>query len=218
MLRLIHEEDIVGQDYPTEDRPYTGPARGARRWCGTWNNYPVNGVDLLKALKYPKVEWGIFAREMAPTTGTPHLQIYIAFKNNVRYDTLRGLFPGSWWKIARGNHHDNFLYINKTRPEKTYKDGTIRAADPVPNDPEDVFEIGTRPNFAAMLEGMYDLVIDLYETLCDVHYKYDDQMSDREEQRDGACEDCAVCTHCIHAMHERYVTARALLELRNYEI
>jgi len=214
MLALTHDEDIVGQDYPARELDYTGPPRGSRRWCGTWNNYPANAIDTLQRLTYPKVEWGIFARETAPTTNTPHLQIYIAFKNNVKYQTLRGLFPGAWWKIARGNHHDNYLYVTKTRPAKTYNDGTERAAD-VPNDVTDVFEIGTRPNFAAMLEGMLDALRDFYRRASDIHYLDDDQISD-DGRLERACLSCQICTNCMHDMTANYACAMALLDLNKY--
>lgn len=53
----------------------------------TWNNYPENHLEILDEL--PKWTYRIIGYEHAPTTGTPHLQMYYEFANRVRFTTLR---------------------------------------------------------------------------------------------------------------------------------
>lgn len=52
-------------------------------WCFTLNNYTQADIEHLHDLA-PAVDYLIFGKETAPTTGTPHLQGYVAFKTNKR--------------------------------------------------------------------------------------------------------------------------------------
>lgn len=45
--------------------------RRSRGWCFTWNNYPPNYRLLLDAINCRYI---IAGQELAPNTGTPHLQ------------------------------------------------------------------------------------------------------------------------------------------------
>lgn len=53
-----------------------GPQR-ERNWCFTLNNYSLN--DITKLENVPCI-YVIYGKETAPTTGTPHLQGFISFK------------------------------------------------------------------------------------------------------------------------------------------
>lgn len=52
-----------------------------RAWCFTWPNYTKETEDYLAALVPDVAEYLIAGREVSPTTGTPHLQGFIYFKN-----------------------------------------------------------------------------------------------------------------------------------------
>nr|QXP07823.1 MAG: replication associated protein [Arizlama virus] len=86
-----------------------GNARGftSRNWCFTWNNYPDNHRGLLNSLN--NIEYLVFGYEVAPKTGTPHLQGFIHFKNEQTFGnftksgtfhkaSLKGKLPGVYWK------------------------------------------------------------------------------------------------------------------------
>lgn len=98
--------------------------RRVRDYCFTLNNYTDEECD---AIKQTECRYIIFGKEIAPTTGTPHLQGYIYFdeKKSMTYILkLKG-----WNRVslreAKGNADQNKTY--------TSKDG-------------DVFEKGEKPN------------------------------------------------------------------------
>lgn len=68
--------------------------RQSRKWIFTWNNYPPNYRTILDAIECRYICWG---EEVAPTTGTPHLQGFIAFSNSgKRLNGVRQLLPGTF--------------------------------------------------------------------------------------------------------------------------
>lgn len=63
-----------------------------RSWVFTLNNYTEENVAELKALEAAgKVVYVCFGREVAPTTGTPHLQGGAHFKNGKTLAAVKGL-------------------------------------------------------------------------------------------------------------------------------
>lgn len=114
------------------------PAVRSRAWCFTWNNYPRDYRLRLDSLD---VRFIIAGEELAPTTGTPHLQGYVYYANAVRLATVRRDLPGSNLLIARGTPLQNELYCRKTRP-----------VDPIPN--AVVYERGAIPITAAAKGAM----------------------------------------------------------------
>lgn len=78
----IREHDY--SDYPEEYRP----KRDVRntKWMITFNNWTEAGrLRLVNDVKYI---WLIYAEEIAPTTGTPHLQGFALFREKVRWTAL----------------------------------------------------------------------------------------------------------------------------------
>lgn len=55
----------------------------------------------------------MYSHEVAPSTGTPHLQGYIHFKNQRSLAALKKLMVGCWVDIARGDLNQNADYISK---------------------------------------------------------------------------------------------------------
>lgn len=66
----------------------------SKRWCFTTNNYTEDHLLHLRLLA-ESVTYLVFGREIAPTTGTPHLQGFCVFPTNQRLHAVRLHFPGS---------------------------------------------------------------------------------------------------------------------------
>ena len=60
-------------------------------------------------------EYGIIGKEIAPTTGTPHLQCYFKLKTRMYKSTIysRLGFRGFYLEIARGSDWKNVQYCRK---------------------------------------------------------------------------------------------------------
>jgi len=107
----------------------------ARNYCFTLNNYQANYRDTFNAIT--GVKYLVCGEELAPTTGTPHLQGYICFNNPRTLGSVMRLGLGSI-TVAAGNSLQNYQYCTKTRPS-----AGPRPADVTPN--EVIFTIGVRP-------------------------------------------------------------------------
>lgn len=94
----------------------------ATKHCFTWNNYTLENIEQLEqcfksfkhTLKY------VFQEEIAPTTGTPHLQGSVWFKVKVRHEQLK-LPPVIRWSHMR-NEDACIIYCQKS---ETAKAGSI---------------------------------------------------------------------------------------------
>lgn len=182
--------------------------RGARRWVGTWNNYPEDAIEQLKRMKIT-LAWAIVSKEIAPTTGTPHLQIYLVFKNCVKFNTLRQLYPLVWWAPARGDNRENYLYVTKTRPERPSPSGGDMIPADVPNDPSNIFEWGTRPSFEALLAG-------IGRCIAYIDFKIEEiEMIPTNEDRWRFCSECCICDQHISMFEQELQAAYALLGMYN---
>lgn len=62
--------------------------RQMRNFVFTWHNYPENYMDILGQL-LPRVNYLVFGREIAPTTGTKHLQGYCELIGQKRFKKLQ---------------------------------------------------------------------------------------------------------------------------------
>lgn len=69
-----------------------------RNFVFTWNNYTESDEAYLQELPY---KYLVYGREVAPTTGTLHLQGAIHFKNQRSFNAVRKLFKGQHVEIAR---------------------------------------------------------------------------------------------------------------------
>jgi len=96
------------------------PKERSRAWVFTLNNYDENDINTLSTLECSYI---IYGKEVAPSTGTPHLQGYIYFTHARRHSALKKLLK--WWiKAAKGAPDQQKDYCSK--------DG-------------DVYERGTKP-------------------------------------------------------------------------
>lgn len=65
-------------------------ASRAKAFVYTWNNYNEDDEKYLRSLA--GVKYGVYGREVAPSTGTPHLQGYIVFDNARQFASVVKLF------------------------------------------------------------------------------------------------------------------------------
>lgn len=62
-----------------------------RRFCFTWNNWPSDAdVRLRRLAADPRVRYLIFGREVAPETGTPHLQGFVIYTGPTTFHAVKG--------------------------------------------------------------------------------------------------------------------------------
>lgn len=81
----------------------------AKRWCFTWNNYPVNWFETIEK-SFDGSNW-IVGKEVG-ANGTPHLQGYIELKKRARW-TEFNLPKSIHWERARGTKVANINYCVK---------------------------------------------------------------------------------------------------------
>ena len=84
------------------------------RWCFTLNNYTEEEEECIKAL--PDIKYMIYGHEIAPETGTPHLQGYIIFETRKYMTWIKNnTSPRIHLEIARGSVNQNRDYCSKGR-------------------------------------------------------------------------------------------------------
>lgn len=65
-------------------------------WVFTLNNYTDSDIERLESLPYPEY-FVVFGQEVAPSTGTPHLQGFIRFSKRVRRTGVEKMLGGRAW-------------------------------------------------------------------------------------------------------------------------
>jgi len=88
-------------------------------WCYTLNNFTEKEVNKLK--KY-KCIYHIMGEEVAPSTGTPHIQGYFEFEIEKEKKNLIKAFPRASFRYAVGSGEDNQIYCSKEK--KLFELGT----------------------------------------------------------------------------------------------
>jgi len=84
-----------------------------RKACFTWNNYPEDWVFRLETyFNEGTVQYMCGGQELAPTTGTPHIQGYMSWKNPTRYAALAKRFHCTFL-TANGSDAQNRAYCSK---------------------------------------------------------------------------------------------------------
>lgn len=83
-----------------------------RNYCFTYNNYPA---DLAPFISWytANCTYIIYGKEIAPTTGTPHLQGYFQLHKKERITGLNKKIPGVHLIVARGGYDANATYCSK---------------------------------------------------------------------------------------------------------
>jgi len=82
-----------------------------RNFCFTLNNYAAADEAELQLLS---TKYLVYGREVAPSTGTHHLQGYVIFTSNKRLPALQRICDGRIsWRNARGSAQQNRDYCTK---------------------------------------------------------------------------------------------------------
>jgi len=84
-----------------------------RAWCFTLNNYSLIDEDHIKNVLTTLSRYVIYGREIAPTTGTPHLQGYIYFHNQRQHRAVTRMLPRAVVSPAKGSASQNRKYCTK---------------------------------------------------------------------------------------------------------
>lgn len=105
-----------------------------RAHCFTWNHHPDAFATILDGLDCRYIVAG---EELAPTTGTPHLQGYVIWSSAKTVSAVKRLLPGCHITIARGDHHQNDKYCRKTRPEDPEPNESVYSRGDLPANPTD---------------------------------------------------------------------------------
>lgn len=85
----------------------------ARGYTMTVNNYKIEELENIKReLHSNTVESYIIGKEVG-SNGTPHLQIYVYFKNAKSFNSVKVMFPRAHIEKAKGNKEQNFNYCSK---------------------------------------------------------------------------------------------------------
>lgn len=112
---LVQVQDSSNQGTRRARAGVDGPInpRGTR-WTFTVNNYTEDDVEALKDL-FEKIEcsYWVFGREIAPTTGTRHLQGYFRTQTRIYRNTLTSRFHFSYLVLANGSEYKNREYCTK---------------------------------------------------------------------------------------------------------
>lgn len=84
----------------------------AKRWCFTINNYTED--DILRLRNATDHKYLVFGREIAPETGTRHIQGFIHLGNAKEFSSVKSLIgPTAHIERAKGTDKQNQTYCKK---------------------------------------------------------------------------------------------------------
>ena len=85
-----------------------------RRFCFTLNNYDDTEYEIVKLFLTTNCKYGIVGKEVAPNTGTPHLQGFCNLSKPMRFSTIKKcLGDRVHLEKAAGSDHQNQSYCSK---------------------------------------------------------------------------------------------------------
>lgn len=88
-------------------------SRGSQ-FCITHNNYTATDLQHYRdEFTKSDVVYAVLGQEVAPTTGTRHLQGYVCFNSRKRIGAVRSRFPGAHIEVARATAEQNRDYCTK---------------------------------------------------------------------------------------------------------
>ena len=101
------------------------------RWCFTFNNYDARHNYKDDFTNNPLIKRAVWGYEVAPQTGTPHLQGYLEFKRSQRLQVCNRILPRARWINAVANARTNYEYCIKSGRYDTVGDWTVGGIVPV---------------------------------------------------------------------------------------
>lgn len=87
-----------------------------RRYCFTLNNYTCTQVEALNSAldDDAQVRYALYGKEVAPETGTPHLQGYISLRSKKRLTAMKKMFGNEYhFEACKGGEQSNIDYCSK---------------------------------------------------------------------------------------------------------
>lgn len=87
--------------------------RQYRNFVFTHNNYTEEDEAHYKSLLGGKATYIIYGKEIAPTTGTPHLQGYVELDKRISTNPLSKLIPGAHFEPRHGTQKQAIEYCKK---------------------------------------------------------------------------------------------------------
>lgn len=84
-----------------------------RAWCFTLNNYTAQDEEFIKQRLSQVARYLVFGREVAPDTGTRHLQGYVYFENARQRKAVARMLPKAYLDVANGTAQQNRAYCTK---------------------------------------------------------------------------------------------------------
>lgn len=86
-----------------------------KSYCFTVQNPDSEKEALLDAVLKKAAQYYVFGREIAPTTGTPHLQGYVYFKSQKTLSAVIKLKFADHYEQCKGSPQSNILYCKKDK-------------------------------------------------------------------------------------------------------
>jgi hypothetical protein len=128
------ESDVLSLKDLVFDKSVPEPKKGSRRFFCTLNNWDEEEYRLIFDFLEERSEYAIIGKELAPTTGTPHLHIYLRVKNAMTFNVLRKKpgFARCDIRRCKGTEPQNRTYVAKDgdfveiHPENAQKQGLRR--------------------------------------------------------------------------------------------
>lgn len=144
-----------------------------RKYCFTINNYDDDDVKKVMTWVKPS-KYLIFGYEIAPTTGTKHIQGYVHFINAKCFSSMKKLIPKIHLEPAKGNDTQNRNYCIKggnyeefgecSKQGKRSDIDTIRDAIKSGKNVRDCYEIATSYQASKFAENYYRVYHDTKRT------------------------------------------------------
>lgn len=130
-----------------------------RSWVFTANNYSEELLNLLLVLPCRYI---IYGKEIAPTTGTPHLQGFVSFNSGRTLSATRTSMPGCHLLVARGTPSQNRSYCSK--------DGDFIERGDQPMDPSARGQLEINRYADAWTSAKEDRILEIPEDIRIRHY------------------------------------------------
>lgn len=92
----------------------------AKNWCFTLNNWTSEEKQSIIQLIPDQIKYVMFSEEVAPTTGTPHLQGYLQLVKKNKMSAVSKLIPRARLETAKGTPSQNRSYIGKSNPVQEF--------------------------------------------------------------------------------------------------
>lgn len=159
-------------------------------WCFTINNFTEEDLKQLDYIKRNSGFW-VWEEEVAPNTGTRHIQGYIEFRQDRRLNAIKKDLPRAHLEIAKGSWVDNLMYCTK---DKTWEcsDKTLGRAADLMREKEEDLKIFTR-NEALYICEMHILNEEVQE-----EYPWEWWVKEAKKRKDFGIEQ-------IYAQRKRYI-------------